>query len=197
MSLRLRLPKYNYWCYDPYTGDGTPGGRIASAYISFPSAKDPAWAESHPGKSTVQMIGLGTMDDFREFEDTRWRRRGEAYEALKAKFEAGMLARLYAMHPETEGHVVWSEVSTPLSTAHFSGYPSGEIYGLEHTPERFQQQWLRPRTPIKNLYLTGQDICSAGVAGALFSGLLTSSAMLGKNMIAEVQKKMRAQAASL
>ncbi len=92
------------------------------------------------------------------------------------------------LHPKTEGRVVWSEVSTPLSTAHFANHAHGEIYGLEHTPARFQQEWLRPRTPIKGLYLTGQDICTAGVCGALFSGVLTTSAILGRNMISRIQK---------
>ncbi|MBI1321235.1 MAG: NAD(P)-binding protein [Candidatus Hydrogenedens sp.] len=191
----LGFPRFNYWCYDPYAGDGTPGGRLPSAYISFPSAKDPSWAEAHPGKATVQMIGLGRMEDFAEWEGTRWKKRGPKYEALKAKFETAMLERLYTMYPKTRNRIGWAEVSTPLSTAHFSHYPSGEIYGLEHTPERFRQRWLRPRTPIKGLYLTGQDICTAGVAGAMFSGLLTSSVLLGKNMISVIHQRETAQAA--
>jgi all-trans-retinol 13,14-reductase len=44
---------------------------------------------------------------------------------------------------------------------------------------------LRPRTPIKNLYLTGQDIVTCGIGGALMSGLLTAAAISGKIFIAE------------
>lgn len=184
----LGLPKYNYWCYDPYVGDGEPGGRLPSAYISFPSAKDPVWGRTHKNCSTVQLIGLGRYEDFEPFAHSKWNKRPEAYEAIKKQFEDEMLERLYALHPKTKGQVVWSEVSTPLSTAHFANYAHGEIYGLEHTPARFQQEWLRPRTPIKGLYLTGQDICTAGVCGALFSGVLTTSAILGRNMVSRIQK---------
>ncbi len=184
----LGLPKYNYWCYDPYTGDGTPGGRLPAAYISFPSAKDPAWSREHPGVSTVQLIGLGRYEDFAPFANSKWNKRPEAYEAIKKDFESEMLERLYKLHPKTRGRVAWSEVSTPLSTAHFAHHAHGEIYGLEHTPERFQQDWLRPKTPIKGLYLTGQDICTAGVCGALFSAVLTTSALLGRNMVSRILK---------
>lgn len=42
------------------------------------------------------------------------------------------------------------------------------------------------RTPIKNFYLTGQDIVTAGVAGALFSGVLTASVITKKNVVKKV-----------
>ena len=38
---------------------------------------------------------------------------------------------------------------------------------------------LKPKTPIQNLYLTGQDVCSIGFTGALMSGLLTTYSILG------------------
>jgi all-trans-retinol 13,14-reductase len=45
---------------------------------------------------------------------------------------------------------------------------------------------LKPRTPIKNFYLTGQDIVTAGVGGALFSGVITASTITGKNIMKKV-----------
>ena len=53
------------------------------------------------------------------------------------------------------------------------------MYGFEHSPERFGQSWLRARTPVPGLYLTGQDILFCGVASALMSGAVTAAAVLG------------------
>ena len=39
---------------------------------------------------------------------------------------------------------------------------------------------LRPRTAIKNLYLTGQDIVTVGIGGAMMSGVLTAAHITGK-----------------
>ena len=57
---------------------------------------------------------------------------------------------------------------------------------MDHSPKRFRQEFLQPKTPIKNLFLTGQDIVTAGVAAALFSGVITSAAITGKNIIKKV-----------
>ena len=52
---------------------------------------------------------------------------------------------------------------------------------LNHDVQRFKQEWLHSITPIKGLYLTGQDIISGGVGGALVGGMMTTSAMMGKD----------------
>lgn len=93
---------------------------------------------------------------------------------------------LYKHLPQVEGKISCYELSTPLTTKHFVNYQKGEIYGLDHSPSRFRQSFLKPRTPIKNFYLTGQDIATAGVAGALFSGVLTSIAITGKNVLKKI-----------
>tara|TARA_B100000945_G_scaffold312743_1_gene307710 strand:- start:2092 stop:2280 length:189 start_codon:yes stop_codon:yes gene_type:complete len=56
------------------------------------------------------------------------------------------------------------------------------MYGIDHSPERFRQRWLKPTTRIKNLYLTGQDITTVGVSSALLSGFLTTSSIMRKNL---------------
>ena len=88
--------------------------------------------------------------------------------------------------PQIAGKIAYSELSTPLSTRHFGDYSEGEIYGLEHTPERFKSNRLRPKSPVPGLWLTGQDVCTAGVAGALFGATLSASAILGRNLLKEI-----------
>ena len=51
--------------------------------------------------------------------------------------------------------------------------------GFDHTVNRFKQDWLHPITPVKNLYLTGADIVTAGVGGALMGGVMTTCCMVG------------------
>ncbi len=183
-SEALNLPKHNLWYYknddidkifDEATLEKAPEN---FAYISFPSAKDPNWEIKNPGTATIQAISVANMEWFEEYKNTNWMKRGEEYLQLKKNFETEILKTLYKFFPQIEGTIVASEVSTPLSTENFTNYKSGEIYGLAHSPERFKLPYLRPKTKIKGLYLTGQDITLVGVAGAMLSGLLCATAIL-------------------
>lgn len=101
-------------------------------------------------------------------------------DALKAQAGAGMLALLLTHLPWLEPAVVHREVSTPRTTARFTGHASGEIYGLAGTPLRFRTD-LRPRIRgVEGCLLTGQDVLASGIAGAASGGLLTASAILGR-----------------
>ena len=53
---------------------------------------------------------------------------------------------------------------------------SGSIYGLEPVPERYQTRALRPRTPLPGLFLSGADMASVGVMGAMVGGVLSAVA---------------------
>lgn len=65
----------------------------------------------------------------------------------------------------------------------------GEIYGIAATPRRFLTRSLGVRTPIRGLYLTGQDAASLGIVGALFGGIVSASAVLKKNLVGRVTQK--------
>lgn len=190
----LGIPKFNYWVY-PKEGDHDQCVKnylndlsqpFPLVYLSFPSAKDPDWSNRYPGKSTIDVITLIPYDAFEEWADTPWKKRGKAYEAKKEYIAQRLLKEVYKQLPQVEGKISFYELSSPLSTQHFINYKKGEIYGLEHSPSRFRQSFLKPKTPIKNLYLTGQDVVSAGVGGALFSGVLAAMAMTGKNVLKKI-----------
>lgn len=189
-SAELGLPKTNLWIYPGPDHDANveafladPQAPLPVVYVSFPAAKDPQFESNHPGRATMELITLAPYDRFAPWAGTAWRKRGEAYEALKSALAERMLGALDRQLPGLKEKIDYMEVSTPLSTRHFAGYEYGEIYGLEHSPARFLNRSLRPRTPIPGLYLTGQDVVSCGVAGAMAGGYLSGSAILGKNLL--------------
>lgn len=154
-------------------------------YASFPSAKDPSFATRFPGKSTVELVTIASFDWVRKWQDARWKKRGAEYEAWKARMSERLLDVALKEHPAIRGHVAHAELSTPLSTRHFTAHEHGEIYGLSHVPRRFRLP-LRAQTPVEGLFLTGQDLVSCGVAGALMGGAITAAAVLGTTLVKSV-----------
>jgi phytoene dehydrogenase-like protein len=188
----LGLTGTNLWIYPDADHDGNfarflpnPEAPFPSVYISFPSAKDPSFQNRYPGRATIDVITLAPYEWFEPWAATRWKHRGAEYEHFKARFTDRLLEQLYIYVPQVRGRVDYSELSTPLSTRHFSGYTQGEMYGLSSTPERFRMR-LRSETPVRGLYITGQDLAMAGVVGALYGGVMAASAVLRRNVLREI-----------
>jgi len=182
----LNLPKTNFWIYADNDSDaaverflGDPDAPFPAVYISFPSAKDPDYERRHPGTSTIEIVAPAPIEWFEKWQGTTWGKRGDDYDAFKAQLGERLMEYLYEKMPHLEGKVDYYEVSTPLSTEHFCAYQHGELYGLDHDPVRLQQNWLGPHTRFKGLWLTGQDVLTCGVTGAMMAGLLTTSAIIG------------------
>ena len=194
----LDIPKKNFWIYPHYDHDKSVGDFYSSkdfdfplVYISFPSAKDPQWNERYPGKSTVEIVTVCKPEWFEQWQGTTWGKRGEDYEALKQDLTDRLMAKLYEQMPQLKDALDYVELSTPLSTQWFQWNEGGEIYGIEHDSDRFRQNWIHPKTEIKNFYLTGSDVVTAGVGGALMGGVMTSMCMMGlkAGKVTELLKK--------
>ncbi len=177
----LNLPKTNLWIYPNENYEQSIKSFLADAksdipmvYISFPSAKDPDFNARYPDRSTIEIVAPCPWEWVEKWADKPWGKRGDDYDALKEDFSQRLLEKLYQKMPHLRGKIDYYELATPLSTEFFCWYQKGEIYGLDHDPKRFEQTWLRPKTDIDGLYLTGQDIMTCGVVGAMIGGLMTA-----------------------
>ena len=196
-AAELGLPKTNFWIYPNNDYDGTlaqfeadPTGRFPVVYLSFPSAKDPDFERRHPGKATIEIVAPAPYEIFAPWAGKTWGKRGDDYEALKDAYGERLLEQLYAKVPQVRGRVDYWEVSTPLSMQWFCGWERGELYGLDHDPSRMQQRWLRPRTRVPGLWLTGQDVMSCGVTGAMMGGVAAATSVAGLRRMAPVMKRI-------
>ena len=173
----------NQWFYETWdaeddawrVGPGVdPLPRAPELYCSFPSLKDPEHDPGPEGRHTGEVVTFVPWRAFEAWRETRWMKRGEDYEAFKARLEQALLAQLLDHMPGLRPFVDHVELSTPLSTDHFARPLHGSIYGLEPTPERFACSWLRPRAPIDGLFFAGSDVATVGVIGAMMGGVLAA-----------------------
>jgi all-trans-retinol 13,14-reductase len=195
-AAELGLNGANLWIHPTSDHDANwarlmkdPSAPFPLLFISFPSAKDPDFERKYPGRATLEVVTLAPYDWFTRWEGSRWKHRAEDYEEFKRELAARLQSELERLVPAVSGKIDHAELSTPLTTRHFMNYEHGEAYGLAASPERFISRSLTPHTSVAGLYLTGQDVAMLGVAGALFGGVVTASAVLGKNLAGRIKER--------
>lgn len=184
----IKLPKSNYWVHQSWDHDKNMAEykqdhlKIPLFFISFSSAKDPTYATRHPGKHAAMIIGACSYDDVEKFKYDRVKHRGSEYISMKEKWQGIFIQVLLDQFPELRGKIEYTEVGTAVTNDYYLGTHRGAVYGLAHTPKRFQQRWLHAKTPIKNLFMSGQDICCCGIGGALVGGYMCAYTMSARSM---------------
>ena len=174
----------NKWFYNTWDNEQEPWriddpdnlGDAAILYCSFPSLKDPLYEAGPDQRHTGEVVTFVPWESFAPWFNTPWKKRGEEYEAFKKKLEDKLLEQFLQHMPGLRDMLDYVELSTPLSTDNFCRPMHGAIYGLEPTPDRFRNHWLRARPPIKNLYFSGSELASVGVIGAMMGGVLGACA---------------------
>jgi len=160
-------------------------------FISFPSAKDPEWTQ-HPGregKATCAIVTLANWEWFKSWENEPLKKRGDDYDEVKKTIGDKMIEQVCQLFPQIRDKIDFIDIGSPVTNKTYLGQPHGEIYGLDHTRERFNPFMvakLRPETDIPGLYLTGQDILSCGFTGGLFAGAISAQSVLGRGVMSDL-----------
>jgi all-trans-retinol 13,14-reductase len=173
--------KANQWFFETWDMEASewdvndPKSQAPCLYVSFPSLKDPRHDPGPTGRHTMEVVTFVPWKAFEHWEKTRRGFREKDYMEFKKGIEDRVVAQMRRHAPKLMDIAKYWELSTPLSTVHFTRAYHGGIYGLEATPRRFLSPHLRTRTPIKNLYLAGGDVATLGVTGALVGGILAAA----------------------
>lgn len=191
----LNLRSSNMWIYDNKDYDtlyekyfNDPLTEPMPLFIAFSCKKDTEWTKKYEGYSNCVILAPISKDTFDEFKDTKINNRGIHYEFLKDVLGDRMIKEgLLKKFPELEDKIEDINIGSPLTTKHYLNSYYGESYGLDMSSERLLNGGkLRPKTDIKNLYLTGQDICSIGITGGMMSGVLTANVVMGYDNLIDI-----------
>ena len=127
---------------------------------------------------TIEAVNFISHDVFKRWRNTQSGERPEEYHALKRKLTAAMLKTIENIVPGISDHVIYSNLSTPLSSEHYVKSTQGACYGTEKTLRQIGPFSFHNRSEIKNLYLCGASTTGHGLSGSTSSGLGVASMLL-------------------
>ncbi|HNF83941.1 MAG TPA: hypothetical protein PLE13_08145, partial [Solirubrobacterales bacterium] len=194
-----RMPATNYWLHSRYDQeayyDPIAAGEFDTdppVYISSASAKDPGHEGHAPeGCSTVELMTWATPDPeawgVDESEDAPKYSRQAAYREAKDRLTEQLIDRAEDQLGEIRSHILWKEAATPMTQTRYTLSTGGSSYGIELATDQFGPLRLEYRTPIEGLVLGGVSSRRGhGIVGAMSGGVESASAVLGRNLRAEV-----------
>ncbi len=172
----------NHWFYESWdTNDGlwfaADDAPIPSMFVSFSSLKNTAHNPGPSRRHTGDLMVLADWSSVSDFADGGAKKDSAKWTAFKQEIEAKMMAFFASKFPDLAPLIVYHELGTPLATVAYTGHEKGAFYGIETTPRRLLSPALDARTPVPGLFLTGQDVVTPGIAGALASGMFTAASI--------------------
>ncbi|KAG9488759.1 hypothetical protein GDO78_004993 [Eleutherodactylus coqui] len=201
----LNLPATNYYYFPDndlrkleknfYTASSEDAPQhIPVFYVASPSAKDPTHEERCPGKSTLSIVTFTAYEWFEEWKNKKVQKRGPDYESVKAAFAEALLETTIQLYPQIKDKIDCYTSGSPLTNVHYLGASRGEFYGVDNGISKMRPEAviaMRPQTPIKGLYMTGQDLFLSGFAGALNAAVICASEILGRNLYVDLLQLRR------
>ncbi|MEV7890864.1 FAD-dependent oxidoreductase [Streptomyces sp. NPDC002817] len=179
----------NHWFMPDLDENGSihhPPGE-GTLYVSFASLNNPA-ARFH----TVELLELvdpKVVDQWRGMPENE---RPDSYRKFKDELTGRLIARLEERWPGFRETIAFAELATPLSFETYQHSVRGSFYGLAATPQRLRSARAGCRTPVKGLFVAGQDAWGSGVVGALAGGLMAANAVLKPRQLGTMWRAIRA-----
>ena len=145
-------------------------------FMTITTLKDPS--KMKKGVHTIEAFCFANYEPFKKWEGEPQGERSKGYNTLKNEIMERMLNYLEKRVPGIKDSVVFKDMATPLTNAHFINSHDGNIYGTDKITKQIGPFGFNTKTEIKNLYLCGASTLSHGVAGVTGTGLRAATTIL-------------------
>jgi len=149
---------------------------ISGMFLTVTTLKDPS--KMVKGHHTMEAFAFIGYDAFAQWADTTYGARPDSYNRMKEALRARLLATVNTMVPGLRERVVFSDVGTPLTNAHYCASTRGNLYGTQKSLLGVGPFAYPVRSAIGGLWMCGASTLSHGVMGATVSGLVAARSIL-------------------
>lgn len=145
-------------------------------FLSVPTLKDPDSQRAPKGQHTLELITFVPSGLFKPWFDKPLRKRGDAYESIKAEVTDRVLEGAERYIAGLRKQAVLVESGTPATVWTFVKGREGGIYGPEHTPDQTFLRRVPTSIGVPGLYLAGASVFGCGVLACMMSGVTAARA---------------------
>ncbi len=168
------------WGIDSYSEKLWPQG-----YMFYSSE-----SEMHKGYAdSFIVLSIMKYEEMEPWFTTSIEHRGEDYKRMKEQKANRLIDLLEADFPDIRSQIDSYYTATPLTYRDYTGVREGAMYGVFTDSRSPLKSQILPKTRLKNLFLTGQNINMHGILGVSMGAILTCGEMEGINdIIADARK---------
>ena len=139
-----------------------------------------------PGNLYTRNIDILTpmhLQELEQWKDTSVFKRGQDYEDYKQQKANQCIDYVSDRFPGLKDAIEKIYTSTPLTYRDYCGIEDGTAYGIRKDCNNLMFTMLTPKTPVKNLFMTGQSLMIHGVLGVTMTSLMTCMEIIDKEKL--------------
>lgn len=136
----------------------------------------------YPDQNAIDILTPVPTELFAPWADKPQGKRGEDYVALKDDVVEQCLSLVETHLPGLRESISAINSSTPLTYAHYLEAPLGSAYGIMKDYRSPMTTLLSPKSPISNLYYTGQNLNLHGILGVSMTSRQTTETILNSEI---------------
>ena len=155
---------------------------VKQVMVSYPVPGD--YREGNDVYATT--IDLLTPVDYSEWEQwssSKLGARPKSYYDYKTNKAEEVINFTCKYIPELRDAIDVYYTSSPLTYSYYTGTVNGSAYGIMKDCNNVMTTFLTPKTPVKNLFMTGQNLNLHGILGVSMTSSLTCAEIVGMDKI--------------
>ena len=155
---------------------------VKQVMVSYPVPDD--YREGNDVYATT--IDLLTPVDYSEWEQwssSKLGARPQSYYDYKTNKAEEVINFTCKYIPELRDAIDVYYTSSPLTYSYYTGTVNGSAYGIMKNCNNVMTTFLTPKTPVKNLFMTGQNLNLHGILGVSMTSSLTCAEIVGMDKI--------------
>lgn len=171
--------EYNAWTADASTKDWPEHYMLYTP----PQQQNDKWAKG------IIVITYMSYSEVVQWENTFVEQRGDAYLEFKNRKSNQLLNLVEKKFPNIRSSIEQMYSSTPLTYRDYTGTPNGSAYGISKDYNDPLSTIISPKSRVKNLYFTGQNLNMHGILGVTINSVITCGSIIDPNYLMNKIKK--------